>query len=180
MSISLLAVSFWVWAMIPAMVYAACNADITATAPDSRYTDHGNGTVTDRITGLMWKQCSEGQSSIASPCDTGSTATYTWQQALQQAETINSDGGFAGSTDWRLPNRNELNSLLERQCFSPAINSNLFPNTGSVYYWTSSPYASRSTATFKNYAWRVHLGSGQIPRGSLSSTYRARLVRGGF
>ena len=29
--------------------------------PDSRYTDHGNGTVTDTKTGLSWKQCSEGQ-----------------------------------------------------------------------------------------------------------------------
>lgn len=32
----------------------------TATAPDSRYTDNGDGTVTDLATGLIWKQCAEG------------------------------------------------------------------------------------------------------------------------
>lgn len=36
-----------------------CRDDIKATAPDSRFSDNGNGTVTDLATGLIWKQCAE-------------------------------------------------------------------------------------------------------------------------
>ena len=36
-----------------------CRDDILATAPDSRFQDNGNGTVTDLATGLIWKQCAE-------------------------------------------------------------------------------------------------------------------------
>jgi len=134
-------VIFWVWLAVPAVVHASggCKSTVTQTAPDSRYTDNNDGTVTDLITGLMWKQCSEGQSTASTSCDTGLAATYTWQLALQQAETINSGGGFASYTDWRLPNRNELLSLVEFKCHSPAINTTFFPNTSSIggtaQYW---------------------------------------------
>jgi len=171
-------VAFWIVA--PTVVQATCNPNITVTAPDIRYTDHGDGSVTDRITGLMWKQCSEGQNTTVTPCDTGSTTVFSWSQALQEVERINNAGGFAGFTDWRLPNRNELSSLVEYQCFAPAVNTNLFPNTANKYYWTSSPRASASGATFRNYAWRVHLGDGQSPQGGTSGFYRVRLVRGGL
>ena len=46
-----------------------CDPDKPITRPDSRYTDNGNGTVTDLVTGLMWKQCSEGFGTIHTPCD---------------------------------------------------------------------------------------------------------------
>ena len=53
-------------------------------APNSRYTNHGNGTVTDSKTALMWKQCSEGQSGSA--C-TGTHTTQPWQRlALTQRQ----------------------------------------------------------------------------------------------
>lgn len=157
-----------------AAVQAGCNTSLTAVAPDSRYTDNGNGTVTDKITGLMWKQCSEGQSSASLPCDAGVVADYTWQQALQQAETLNNDGGFVGYSDWRLPNHKELSSLVERQCASPAINTNIFPNTPASIYFSSSPGAGVARE-----AWSVEFGGGGV--GDYSFTTAAvRLVRGGL
>jgi len=161
------------WAITMTTVYAACNVSIIATAPDSRYTDNGGGTVTDKVTGLMWKQCSEGQSTITAACDTGTTLTYTWQGALQQVVTLNNSGGFASYTDWRLPNRNELASLQERQCFSPAINTNLFPNTLISAYWSSSPHFVRGNA------WGVSFGSARVYFYTNTSSYGVRLVRGG-
>jgi hypothetical protein len=150
-----------------------CNGSVTATAPNSRYTDNGDSTVTDSQTGLMWKQCSEGQGTTTTACDTGSTATYTWQGALQQAQTINGTG-FAGYADWRLPNRNELASLIERSCYSPSINITVFPNTAASDYWSASPDAS-----YSNSAWLVHFFSGHVRYYGKVNASNVRLVRGG-
>ncbi len=174
---TILAVSFWVWIVVPAAAHAAdCKtATITSTAPDSRYTDNADGTVTDLITGLMWKQCSEGRSTTTTPCDTGTTTTYTWQAALQQAESVNS-GGFAGYTDWRVPNRNELLSLVEFQCYQPSINRTFFPNVLSPWRsWSSSPNANNA-----NTAWVAIFAAGNIMSDWKSTAYPARLVRGGL
>lgn len=148
-----------------------CNSNITATVPDSRYTNNGDGTVTDKRTGLMWKQCSEGQSTTVSACDTGAAATYTWQAALQQAQTVNASS-FAFYNDWRLPNRNELASLLDRKCYSPSINEVFFPGTVSFYYWTST-----SDASVSNYVWYVYFNNGTVASYSNLSNYYTRLVR---
>ena len=80
--------------------------------------------MTDTRTGLIWMRCSLGQMWDGAACS-GTANTYTWQAALQAAFEINSgasnddgDGlaGFANETDWRLPNRNELESIVERRC----------------------------------------------------------------
>lgn len=152
--------------------WAACNSSAPASTPDAQLTDHGDGTVTDTKTGLMWKQCSEGLS--GSNCVTGSVTTHTWQGALQLVETLNSSGGFAGYTDWRLPNLKELRSIVEEQCYSPAINSTRFPNTPSSFFWSSSPYARNSA-----YAWSVGFNIGYAYYGNRSDPSRVRLVRAG-
>jgi hypothetical protein len=57
---------------------ATCNyASIVATAPASRFTDNGDGTVTDTATGLQWKRCSEGQSWDGATCS-GTATNYYW------------------------------------------------------------------------------------------------------
>lgn len=165
--ISLLAL----FAMAASVQAQTCNADITATAPDSRYTDNGDGTVTDTTTGLMWKQCPEGLS--GADCATGGGVTYTWQGALEQAVTVNS-GGFAGQTDWRLPNLKELASLVETKCYSSAINATLFPNTPSLGFWSASPYADGADR-----AWFVNFDSGLDFALYKYDVYYVRLVRGG-
>lgn len=167
------------WIVIVGVVQAACNAGITATAPDNRYTDNADGTITDRVTGLMWKQCSEGQSTSASACDTSptpvSSITFTWQGALQQAEAFNNAGGLAGYTDWRLPNRNELASLVERQCYSRSINENFFPAAFTLPgYWSSSANAGNP-----NVAWAVDFENGFVGSNAKTSAYFVRFVRGG-
>ncbi len=150
-----------------------CRDDIRATAPDSRFTDNGNGTVTDRATGLIWKQCAEGLSGAG--CATGSAAGFTWPQALQRA----ADADFAGSSLWRLPNKNELASLIERRCYDPAINARFFPNTPSSWFWSSSPSAGDSYG-----AWFVDFDYGYLDSFFLDIYPKdyakyVRLVRGG-
>ena len=112
-------------------VHAEC-ASFQSSTPPHHFVDHGDATVTDLGTGLMWQQCSLGQDGEAS-CE-GVATEMTWQQALQAAADLNSAGGFAGHSDWRLPNVKELRSLVDEACFEPAINPTRFPNTASVQY----------------------------------------------
>jgi hypothetical protein len=145
---------------------------IPATTPSSRFSV-SNGTVTDQQTGLMWKQCSEGLSGAG--CTLGTAATFTWQAALQRVPIVN-NSGFAGYSDWRLPNVKELSSIVEEQCYSPSINSAVFPNTQQAYgYWSSSPVANYSSL-----AWVVFFYYGYSNWNYKSNdSYYVRLVRSG-
>lgn len=144
-----------------------CPEGAPRVAPDSRYIDHGDGTVSDSRTGLMWKRCSEGQSGAG--C-TGTASSQTWQQALGSAST----SSFAGHTDWRLPNVKELQSLVETGCRSPSINTTHFPNTESFFYWSSTTVLAGPTTAF---AFAFDIGSGVD--WSKSSAVHVRLVRAG-
>jgi len=152
--------------------WAACQATIIASTPTAAFTANGNGTVTHVKTGLMWKRCSEGQVWNGTTC-AGAATTYTWQIALNQAKTVNT-AGFAGFTDWRVPNKKELASIVEIQCVTPSINATIFPATVSGWYWSSSPYAGSAT-----FAWFVGFnGGGELANFKSNNNY-VRLVRGG-
>ncbi len=149
-------------------------ASILASTPTSQFTDHKNGTVTDNKTGLMWKKCSEGQAwnKGTGGCD-GRGLGYTWQGALISVQKLNNSGGFAGKTDWRVPNIQELASILEDQCESPAINLTVFPATPSDdWFWSSSPVA------YDRFSARaVGFDSGNDYEPSKYNNYQVRLVR---
>ena len=150
----------------------ACNNTLLHEAPDSRYVVHGDGTVTDSITGLMWKQCIEGVTTTVDACDTGSGSEFAWGNALAQAQSVNSTG-FAGYNDWRLPNIKELYSLTEFACEIPTINNSDFPTPGTQSaMWSSTP-------TTGNSALRIDLSRGQIASNSsgASANHYIRLVR---
>jgi hypothetical protein len=54
------------------------------------FTDNGDGTVTDTVTGLMWDKCSWGQALTSNTCSDSSTATvHNWNAALGIAVTAN-------------------------------------------------------------------------------------------
>lgn len=151
-----------------------CNTDtILATTPTSQFTDNANGTITDKKTRLIWKRCSEGQfwNSIMLNCD-GTAAGYNWQASLTQAQVVNGSGGFAGLTDWRLPNSKELSSIVEEQCDSPAINLIVFPNTSGVAFWSSSSYVNDA-----NDVWFVVFDRGDEYAGNKIRSNQVRLVR---
>ena len=165
------------WLTLLAMSYAVqaqtCKPEsIPASTPNSQLQDNGDGTITDTKTGLIWKRCLEGQS--GSDCASGSAEAFTWQQALQRAQTVNSGGGFAGFSDWRVPTIKELSSLVEYQCWEPAINLTRFPHASSDGVWSSSAVAGNT-----DNAWLVYFGYGSTNWYYKYSYYQLRLVRSG-
>ncbi len=149
-----------------------CNVNMQETAPDSRFNvDTVQQTVTDSQTGLMWMRCSLGQS--GNDCSGGSATEYNWQQALALVAATNATGS-GGYYDWRLPNIKELASIVEVRCHVPAINANVFPNTQSGFYWSSSPDAHNN-----DFAWSVIFHDGKTFSYLKDGSFYVRLVRGG-
>ncbi|MEK6777346.1 MAG: DUF1566 domain-containing protein [bacterium] len=114
--------------------------------PVPRFTDHGNSTVTDNLTGLMWTK--DAYAPGPSACSPG--ITKTWQGALDYAACLNANSDL-GYTDWRVPNRKELRSLVDYSRYNPALpTNNPFSNVQQFTYWSSSSNASNT-----NSAWLV-------------------------
>ncbi|WP_159098519.1 DUF1566 domain-containing protein [Thiorhodospira sibirica] len=139
---------------------------VPITTPTTDFILHENGVATHTKTGLMWMRCSLGQIWDNNTC-IGDASTYTWVGALQTAQNTE----FAGYTDWRLPNRRELMSIVERSCI-PSANITVFPNTASTAFWSSSPYARDG-----GYAWHVTFNAGYVNYESIDNNRSVRLVR---
>jgi hypothetical protein len=122
----------------------------------TEYSDNSDGTVTDKVTDLMWQQA-------------GSSSNLTWEQSLAYCENLN----LGGYTDWRLPTIKELRSLVDFSRYSPSINTTFFPDTQTFY-------CSSTTYTKDTYnAWGVYFNDGYDGYGSKVNGGYVRAVRGG-
>ncbi|MEI6753398.1 MAG: DUF1566 domain-containing protein [Paludibacter sp.] len=104
----------------------------------NKFSNNGNGTISDAATGLMWMQDDSGKG-------------MNWQDALSYAE--NKD--FAGYTDWRLPDTKELESIVDytrspkttnSAAINPLFNCTKITNEAGKddypFYWSSTTHAS--------------------------------------
>ena len=99
--------------------------------PVNNFIDNADGTITDTSTGLIWQQAT-------------APGTYTWPEALAYCEDLD----FAGHTDWRLPDRTELQSIVDYSRIDPVIDP-LFSTVASSY-WSSTTCALNTS-----FAWYV-------------------------
>jgi hypothetical protein len=142
------------------------------STPTERFTDNGDGTVTDHGSNLMWMLCAVGQTWTKATCNGAATA-LTWQGALDAAQAINKRGNLFFN-DWRLPQVPELAGIAERQCKNPRINLTVFPGTPSAAFWTAT---SRPSATVEAFAFVLGFGADGIKYVSKEETHDVRLVR---
>ena len=129
------------------------DSDYTINPPS--YTDNGNGTVTDNVTGLVWQKQDD-----ATP--------RTWDAAITYCS-----GNAAGlpGTGWRLPTDFELTTIVDYGRSYPAIDP-VFIGTQSSYYWSSTTYVNDST-----YAWYVNFYYGVVRYNGKTISYYVRCVR---
>lgn len=160
----------WLWC-VAGLAHGTCVANLPLEAPDSRYWLQGD-VIIDQYTGLMWQRCALGQtwSAETSRCqlDLNLQRLFTWSEAISEAQAST----LGGYEDWRLPNKNELNSILDRACTGPAVNEAAFPDTTLAAFWTSTP--ARHTS---NYAWQVDFSVGTLVAFDMSTRFSVRLVR---
>ena len=137
--------------------------------PAQRFTDNGDGTITDSLTGLMWLK------------DGGCLYKKSWSTALTTIVDFSGSPAkyhcaeYIGSySDWRLPNMREIESLMDFGVSDSAswLNSNGFKNVKSSYYWISTSYAANKT-----YAWMVNLMNGTTTYSSKNGYYYILPVR---
>lgn len=161
-----------VMAVIPIGATAqVCLSSVDESTPTADFTDNQDGTVTHKTTGLTWLRCPVGQTFNATneACE-GPTTGVVWKDALAKAESFS----FAGFDDWRLPNPKELTSILEFSCATPAINLEIFPHTGTAYFWTSSPL---QTGSLEDRAWAVRFSPVATQAREKNMAYPIYLIR---
>jgi len=119
------------------------------SSPVPRFTDNGDGTVSDNLTGLIWLK--------------NARCFYSnWLDALSNCNTLNSgecglsDGSVEG--DWRLPNLKELQSLLDYGRYNPCLPlGHPFSVASGGGYWSSTTHSFSSY-----YAWEVQTGGAYV------------------
>ena len=107
--------------------------------------------------------------------DANNSTTWCNTEAyVARVNAANNGAGLCGATDWRLPTREELRSIVNYDRTRPTIDTNYFPNTVSSSYWSSSPFA-----TVSNVAWGVVFYYGFDSAGNKYYNGYVRLVRSG-
>jgi hypothetical protein len=135
--------------------------------PNPRFTDNGDGTVTDILTGLIWLK------------DANKFGKRSWTDALSDCNTLADDGvdltDGSSARDWRLPNVKELSSLIGFGNRRPALPSgHPFTNVQRDYYWSSTTHADHS-----HRAWYVRIPSGRVNNDRKTDKRSVWPVRGG-
>jgi hypothetical protein len=122
--------------------------------PAQRFAVRG-ALVLDNLTGLQWlKNANPGE------------FPTTWQEALNYIAGMNR-GKAEGCTDWRLPNRRELRSLMAFETRKPALPvDHPFENVFLNWYWTST-----TAAIHPEYAWSVHMEGARMFYGRKDQYY---------
>lgn len=129
--------------------------------PLRNFIDHLDGTATDPRTNLRWMRCAVGQSWDGKSF-VGEASLVSWEEAQLTQHS------FAGFTDWRLPDADELASIAE----NPPIligGEEAFPNAVLANYWSASQYSGES-------AYNANMGTHVFPTHK-SAKLALRLVR---
>ncbi len=116
--------------------------------PSPRFIDNGNGTITDRLTGLIWQQ-------------DGGNLSNKWEDAFKKIAEMNSTVKTGGYTDWRMPNINELRSLINyhydknQDVWLTNQGFKNLPSTQDTYYYSST--------SIDNNCWSLCINSSNSP-----------------
>lgn len=146
----------------------------SALSGQGRFTDNQDGTVTDSVTGLIWLK------------NAGCFSSANWASALAQANALAngscglSDGSAAGQ--WRLPNINELESIVDVSASNPALSpGSPFINVSTAIYWSSTSYFYGQGGSPS--AWAIRFADGRyindwVSNNKISSYNQVWAVRG--
>lgn len=116
--------------------------------PDPRFTVNGTGDcMTDNLTNLVW---------VRSP----DVIPRTFQEAIDFTSSL----VICGSANWRLPNINELESLVNIEITNQAgfLNNQGFSDIQAQNYWSSSIYGGFGVPQLSSWAWVIVMADGSM------------------
>ena len=141
--------------------------------------------VQDNVTGLIWEVKTDdggihdkdnsygwgGVSAIGKDSPNREGTYYDdWDVLVNGANSTK----LCGFDDWRVPDIEELRSIVDYSRTNPSIDADYFPNTASSRYWSASPYANLSYD-----AWQLYFSYGNDDNNVRDYDYHVRLVRVG-
>jgi hypothetical protein len=124
--------------------------------------------IADAVTQLAWQGCTAGMEGTA--CEIGQAAVYDWAAGGDYCQDLE----WGGLDDWRLPGLKEIDSLIDSQRRSPAIDPVFFPATPTGWFWSSTSYAADPL-----YAWHANFGTGHLGNFDKAFLCFVRCVRDG-
>jgi len=139
------------------------NRSGTGLPHEASYSDTGDGTVEDEVTGLVWEK--------EPPSNSG-----TWDDALAYCDALE----LAGELDWRLPTRIEITSVLDHG--KPGWAGEAFPGAPGGFHRSASDWIltieQAGAGAGTDYAWAFNMSDGIVSNAySKESDARYRCVR---
>ncbi len=119
--------------------------------------DTETGIVSDSVTGLQWQDNAVGR-------------PVSWQSAIDRCENLT----LGKENGWRLPNIDELKTIIDTSRVNPAIKSAFTTTDSSYYYWSSTPYEG-----YEDGAWVMDFYDGHARSNYKGTTLFVRCVRAG-
>ncbi len=124
---------------------------------NASFTKNGE-VVSDNKTGLEWQDNNDSNGTVR-----------TWQEAIDYCEALS----LEAHDDWRLPNINELKTLIDRSKSQPAI------VTGFEYVRSNNYWSSTSVVDNENVAWILDFNYGFVGGNYKFNGNYVRCVRDG-
>ena len=138
--------------------------------PNPRFTDHGDGTVKDNLTGLIWLK------------DADALGRVTWAAGLTRVANLNNGTNYSArdytpgtNNDWRMPNLMELASIRDMNYFDPPVSNadksgpwvqgNPFYDLKDDVWWSSTTMGENASG-----AYYMDLGDSAICRKTKSGS----------
>jgi hypothetical protein len=167
-----------------------------------RFTDNGDGTISDALTGLMWEKkghldgtpvvCTDA-ATCPDPHDADNLYTYSFDNPTGPPGKVftvflaqlNAGGGFAGHTDWRLPTRAELQGLVDyADTTSPTVlgpfDNECSASCDGIACTCTSPdrtWTNDLVPSIVGNAWMIDFSDGNVQNDTRDTDYHARAVR---
>lgn len=169
--------------------YPVCKDEIPGFSK-VRFSHNGDGTVTDKVTRLVWQRCDHGMSiqSDGTCFAPGGRKYFDWKQALNEVVTFNQEQSAINKpATWRLPNIKELASIVDMHCANYAIDLVIFPDPSTTYFSSTPivrvdvqlpPNPLSPTIPFRqNGAWGISFLTGREVMMGMGETASIRLVK---